>query len=232
MGGRVLMRGFNPKYAFSSILDAPNALEILNKDPFRGKGPADENGHRDQSVYLTERKATDKWLREQSGIKNTDRDNPVFFGVAQYPKQLMMMNSAFASHTMIMPLSVADEKQWTFTAGDSMGNFYAAHDEKGLKEKPSDFFLQDNNPEHGTVKNMSQLEKAMDKYPTTAQGEPRNFEAQYWGPAFDPAAMGGMVFSGGQQIKNTAEVTLGANAHKEQGVTKSAPSAANISPKL
>ena len=217
MGGRVLVRGFEPGLAFSSISDAPNALEILNKNPFRGKGPADEKGHRDQSVYLAERKATDNWVREQGGIKDADRENPVFYAVVQDPKQLMdMLNNTPSTHNnMIIPLAAADPPKWTYTVGDSMGNLYAVKGEKGLKQNPENFFLQDINPELGKVKNQSQLEAAMDKYPTTAKGESRTFEAQYWGPAFDPDKMGGVVFSGGKQIKNTAEVTIGADARRQ-----------------
>ncbi|MBI1214611.1 MAG: hypothetical protein GC185_02190 [Alphaproteobacteria bacterium] len=194
--GYYVIRGYTEGHDFSSTLDLPkeDAIKVMEeRHPFRGKGPADENGNRDQRVYYEDRKATDEWLREQGGIKG-DRENPVFFTLTKDPENLLKLMAGHGSsysHFMVVPVASLDANKWTFTVDDSMGNFFSRHGDD-VNENTANF-LHDSNPEHGKVKNLRQIVEAMEKYPNTPNGMPREFEAQFWGPKFDAEELGGKI---------------------------------------
>lgn len=199
LDGFYIVRGYNEGQDFSSIMDLPKdeAVRVMEERAgFRGRGPARTDGTRDQEAYYADRKASDDWLRAQRSETDA-RLNPVFFSLTDDPQHFIDMNDKNPNgydKVMVIPVSKLDMTQWSFTFDDSMGNYFS----RGGNDRNPDTenFLTDSHPLHGTVMDARSAAQAITQYGTRlndGSGREREIEAQFWGPAFDPVAMGGHV---------------------------------------
>ncbi len=196
---RSYRKGTDP---FASIMDLPKdeAIALMERnDGYRGTGEADANGKRDQAKYHADRSATDGWLRENT-LAITDRDNPLYFSLTKDPKFFESMMPKSADHDLlVVPLKNLDMSRWSFTYDDSMGNYFI---QKGEPEKTGNF-ISDKHPLHGNIMDAATVGDAVRHYGTNLpDGSPREIEAQYWGKAFDPKALGGYTVKGVSQLNN------------------------------
>ena len=181
--GWYLLRGYDATHdALSSLMDLPekDAIEKMKEiHPHRGTGPADENGNRPQETYYTQRRDADNWLRDfadQADIAR-DRKNPTFFALTNDFETVRAAMAKSGSAVIAMPLEKADLSQWTFTCGDSMGNY--------LSKQNISAFLNEKHALTGTAMDAKKLAEVIQKGDMPRDG----FEAQYWSTTPLPATV-------------------------------------------
>jgi len=172
--GWYLLRGYDAAHdPLSSLMDLPekDALEKMKTiHPHRGSGPADENGNRPQEKYYAERRDADNWLRDFADGANIarDRKNPIFFALTNDLDTVRDAMARGGSTVMAIPLEKVDLSQWTFTCGDSMGNF--------LSKQNISAFLSEKHALTGTAMDARDLASVIQKGDVPKDG----FEAHYW----------------------------------------------------
>jgi len=181
--GWYLLRGYDAAHdALSSLMDLPekDAIETMKQiHPHRGSGPAEENGLRPQEAYYAERRDADNWLRDFADSTDIarDRKNPTFFALTNDPDTVSAAMAKGGSTVIAMPLEKADLSQWTFTCGDSMGNY--------LSQKNISAFLSEKHALTGTAMDAKKLAAVIQKGDIPKDG----FEAQYWSTTPLPATV-------------------------------------------
>lgn len=172
--GWYLLRGYDAAHdPLSSLMDLPekDAIEKMKEiHPHRGSGPADENGHRPQEKYYAERRDADNWLRDFADNANIarDRKNPTFFALTNDLDTVRDAMARGGSTVMAIPLEKVDLSQWTFTCGDSMGNY--------LSKQNISAFLSEKHALTGRAMDARDLASVIKKGDLPKDG----FEAHYW----------------------------------------------------
>ncbi|MFN7114444.1 MAG: hypothetical protein ACK4PK_08805 [Alphaproteobacteria bacterium] len=172
--GWYLLRGYDAAHGpMASLMDLPEKDAIAKMKeihPHRGTGPADENGNRPQETYYAQRRDADNWLRDFADNNDIarDRKNPTFFALTNDYEKVREAMAKGGSTVIAMPLEKADLSQWTFTAGDSMGNY--------LSKKNVSAFLTAEHALTGTAMDARKLAEVIKKGDIPKDA----FEAQYW----------------------------------------------------
>lgn len=172
--GWYLLRGYDAAHGpLSSLMDLPEkeAIDKMKEiHPHRGAGPADENGHRPQETYYAQRRDADNWLRDFADAADIarDRKNPTFFALTNDFEKVREAMAKGGSTVIAMPLEKADLSQWTFTAGDSMGNY--------LSKQNVSAFLSAEHALTGTAMDARKLAEVIKKGDIPKDA----LEAQYW----------------------------------------------------